>query len=351
MPLLYFLLALAIPGVHMERIFGPETGTGRYKHPASLTELAGGDLFLAWYGGDGEYAPGTAVWGSRLTGGKWSAPVKLAQDPFYSTGNPVVWQAPDGRVWLWYVVRPGSTWSTSRIAVKISGDGAHTWSDASMQTFEEGTMVRGKPIVLANGDYLLPVWKETGFDPEVVAATTESFFLRFDPRAKNWSESTRIHARLGALQPAVAQIDANYLVAYCRRGGGYGKQTQGYIIRSESRDGGRSWSEGVETKLPNPNAAVDFLKLQNGHFLLVYNDSMSDRTPLTVAISNDHDKSYAWRRNIAEGRNSFAYPYAIQTRDGKIHIVFTSDQRSVINHAVFEEGAITSSEEAAPALR
>jgi predicted neuraminidase len=149
MPLLPFLL-LAMPGVHIDRLFGPETDTGRYKHPASLTELADGDLFLAWYGGDGEYAPGTVVWGSRLSGGKWSAPLKLAQDPFYSTGNPVVWQAPDSRVWLWYVVRPGSTWSTSRIAVKISSDSAHTWSDASMQTFEEGTMVRGKQIVLAN---------------------------------------------------------------------------------------------------------------------------------------------------------------------------------------------------------
>ena len=69
-PLLPFLLAFALPGVHIERLFGPETDTGSYKHPASLTELANGDLFLAWYGGDGEYAPGTAVWGARFSGGK-----------------------------------------------------------------------------------------------------------------------------------------------------------------------------------------------------------------------------------------------------------------------------------------
>ena len=51
--------------ISIERVFGPETPTGRYKHPASITELANGDLYLAWYGGDGEYKPGTAVWGSR----------------------------------------------------------------------------------------------------------------------------------------------------------------------------------------------------------------------------------------------------------------------------------------------
>jgi len=338
---LVMLCPTLVAQIQIERVFGPETPTGRYKHPAAITELANGDLYLAWYGGDGEYAPGTAVYGSRFAGGKWSPPRVLVQDPFYSVGNPVVWQAPDGVVWLWYVVRPGKTWSTSRIGVKISKDGAQTWSDASMLTFEEGTMVRGKPIVLADGDYLLPVWKETGNDTEKVGADTAGFFLRYDARAQQWTESTRIHARLGVLQPAVAQIDDRYLVAYCRRGGGYGRGTEGYIVRTESRDGGKTWSEGVETKMPNPNAAVDFLKLRNGHLLLVYNDSMNQRTPLTVAISTDNDKTYPYKKNIAEGQNDFAYPYVIQTRDGKVHLVFTSNRRSVINHAVFDETAIT----------
>ncbi|MEO7141975.1 MAG: exo-alpha-sialidase, partial [Bryobacteraceae bacterium] len=247
----------------------------------------------------------------------------------------------DGLVWLWYVVRPGRTWSSSRIAMKISRDGAATWSDTTMLTFEEGTMVRGKPIVLLDGGYLLPVWKETGFDPEVVGNDTVSFFMRYDPPAQKWSESTRIHARLGALQPAVVQMDGKYLIAYCRHGGGYGRGIDGHVVRAESHDGGRTWTEGVETELPNPNAAVDFLKLRDGHLLLVYNDSMSERTPLTVAISMDGDKTYPYRKNIAEGKNEFAYPYAIQTRDGKIHIVFTSEKRTVINHAIFDETAIT----------
>jgi len=212
-----------VPDVKIERLFGPET-----LQASGIPDRTGGcDLHLAWYGGDGEYAPGTG----------------LAHDPFYSVGNPVIWQAPDGVVWLWYVVRPGPTWSTSRIAMKVSRDGARTWSDASMLTFEEGTMVRGKPIVLINGGYLLSVWKETGFDAEVVAADTASFFLRYDPRARKWSESSRIHSRLGALQPAVAQIDETYLVAYCRRGGKYGARTDGYMIRTESRVALGRWGE------------------------------------------------------------------------------------------------------------
>jgi predicted neuraminidase len=339
----FWYTAQAAPGVSIERVFGPETPTGRYKHPASLTELQNGDLFLAWYGGDGEYEPGTAVFGSRMTksGGKWSPPVALAQDPFYSVGNPVVWQAPDGLVWLWYVIRPGATWSTSRIAVKVSRDGARTWSDSSVVSFEEGTMVRGKPILLKDGDYLLPVWKETGFDQEIVGGDTVSFFLRFHPATKAWTQSSRFGGPLGALQPAVAQIDDAHLIAYSRRGGGYGPKTSGYIVASESFDGGKTWMQGAETKFPNPNAAIDLVHLQNGHLLLVYNDSPADRTPLTVAISADNGKTYPVRKDIASGPHDLAYPFAIQTRDGRIHIVYTSDGRTIINHAVFEESAIT----------
>jgi predicted neuraminidase len=335
-------LLYAAESVDTERVFGPETPTGKYKHPAAITELANGDLFLAWYGGDGEYKPGTAVYGSRRAkaGSTWSTPVVLARDPFYSVGNPVIWQAPDGIVWLWYVIRPGATWSTSRIAVKISTDGAKTWSDSSVADFEEGTMVRGKPVVLADGDYLLPVWKETGNDTEVVGSDTASFFLRYNPRSKTWTESTRIHGPVGALQPAVAALSASDLVAFCRRGGGYGTGSKGFVVRSESHDGGRTWTPGKETSIPNPNAAIDLLRLQNGHLMLIYNDSMTNRTPLTVALSTDGDKTWPYKRNIAEGRNDFAYPFAIQTRDGKIHVVFTSNGRTLINHAVFEESAI-----------
>ena len=35
------------------RVFGPEVPTGPYKHPACMTELKNGDLYLVYYGGCG----------------------------------------------------------------------------------------------------------------------------------------------------------------------------------------------------------------------------------------------------------------------------------------------------------
>jgi predicted neuraminidase len=322
-----------------ERIFGPEIPTGPYKHPAAITELANGDLYLVYYGGQGEYAIDTGVYGARLKRGAhhWSPPQRIAHDPFRSLGNGVIWQAPDGIVWLFYVVRYGDTWSTSHVQAKISRDGAQTWSDSFMVSDIEGTMVRGHPIVLDTGDYLLPVYHETGYNPEVVGADSTSRFLRLDPKTHAWKPWGVISSPKGNIQPAVVQLTHDHLIAYCRRGGGYEPTTSGYMVRSESLDGGLTWAEGKDTAFPNPNAAVDFLKLSNGHLLLVYNDSMNDRTPLTAALSVDGDVSWPYKRNIAVGPFDYAYPFAIQSHDGKIHVIYTSHERTVIEHATFDE--------------
>ena len=321
------------------RVFGPEVPTGPYKHPACLTELKNGDLYLVYYGGSGEYAIETAVFGSRLKKGetRWSPPQPIARDPLRSVGNGVIWEAPDGVVWLFYVVRYGETWSTSRIQCKLSRDHAETWSDASVLSLDLGDMVRGRPIVLYDGDYLLPIYHETGHDPESVGPDSTSLFLRFDPAKKTWTKTGAIRSPKGNIQPAVVQLDNGDLVAYCRRGGDYDRKTIGYIVRSESHNGGITWSEGKDSAFPNPNAAVDFIKLKSGRLLLIFNDSMTQRTPLTAALSDDSDRSWPIRRNVCEGKGDFGYPTVLQARDGRIHLVFTSAKRTVVNHAMFDE--------------
>ncbi len=344
----YLVLALTLgmesamaEGIVIEKVYGLEL-PGRYKHPASITQLDNGDLLLAYYGGSGEYEPDTAVYAGRLKAGDttWSKPAPIADTPFHSDGNPVVWQAPDGVVWLFYVVRYGDTWSDSRIHAKISRDGADTWSDAFILADERGMMVRSKPIVLHDGDYLLPIYHETGHDREIVGADTTSLFLRCNPKTMKWSETNRIHSRLGCLQPAVAQINENDLIAFMRRGGGYEPCTDGWMVKSESHDGGRTWSEGEETDFPNPNSAIDLIRLANGHLVLVYNDNMDDRTPLTVAVSTDNGATWPVKQNIAEGPGPFAYPYAIQSQDGLIHVIYTTNDRTQIMRAVFPEEAV-----------
>src|SRR5581483_2805201 len=98
-------------------------------------------------------------------------------------------------------------------------------------------------------------------------------------------ETNRIRSRLGNLQPAPAIVKDDYLVCYCRRGGDYAPRKDGFLVRAESRDGGRTWSAGQDSAFPNPNAAVDFLRLANGHL---------HRSGQDVSPSPQHRRG-AWR--------------------------------------------------------
>src|SRR2546430_762096 len=298
----------AADDIRVERIFGPEIKTGDYKHPASFDELQNGDLYLVFFSGKGEYNDNNAaVFGSRLKHGdrRWSPPVAIARDPFHSLGNPVIWQAPSGLVWVFYVSRYGTHWSDSRIAAKISRDGAKTWSDSFTVAFDEGMMVRAHPIVLRNGDYLLPIYHEVGRDTESVDADCTSLFLRLDPATKLWLPSNRVRSRLGNIQPAALEVAPDHLIAFCRRGGDYNGRPDGWLVRTESHDVGRTWSEGQDSEFPNPNAPVDCINVRHDHFLLVSNDSFTNSAPLAVVIPTAKAQTFPYRRTLADGSGDF----------------------------------------------
>src|SRR5262245_49560652 len=222
--------------LRIERMFGSEIKTGPYKHPARIEQLSNGDLYAAYYGGEGEYALDTGVFGSRLkkASGRWTAPKRIAHDPFRSLGNAVVWQAPDGLVWLFYVVRYGDTWSTSRVQAKVSQDQAETWSDTFPLVNDQGMMVCNRPIVLHNGDYLLPLYFESGFNTEFTSPDSSGLFLHYDRQKKAWKQTGRIRSVTGNIQPVPVEVRPNELIAYVRRGGNFEPTTNGWLIRAES---------------------------------------------------------------------------------------------------------------------
>jgi|tagenome__1003787_1003787.scaffolds.fasta_scaffold20836145_1 predicted neuraminidase len=333
--------ATASGELSIEKVVGPETPGGTYKHPASIEELPNGDLYIAYHGGEAEYDRDTADFGLRLPKGstRWSQPKRIADTPNRGEGNAVIWQEPGGLTWLFYVSRYGETWSDSIIKYKYSMDGAETWSDPEIISFVKGLMVRSQPIPLANGDFLLPIYHERGTDKEHVGEASTSLFARFSKKTKQWSFTEEIHSRLGNIQPSVVQFDDNNFLAFCRRGGSYGHVPDGFIVRTESHDGGRTWSPGSDTKFPNPNSAIDLIKLRNGHLVMIYNDSFyGERMPLTMRVSSDNGKTWPNVRNIVnKPGDDAAYPYIIETADGRIHGVYTSQERTIINHFVLEE--------------
>jgi predicted neuraminidase len=115
------------------------------------------------------------------------------------------------------------------------------------------------------------------------------------------------------------------------------------IRLSTSKDDGQSWSPVVDSAFPNPGAGIEAIRLANGHWALVYNDTASGRHSLALLISDDEGATWRWTRHIeahAPGAGQFHYPSLLQTRDGKIHVTYTrrlTGEGSTIQHAVFDE--------------
>jgi len=98
------------------------------------------------------------------------------------------------------------------------------------------------------------------------------------------------------------------------------------------------------TQLPNPGSGLDALRLGNGHWLMIYNDTTTGRQSLAVSVSDDEGKSWKWTRHLEkQSTGSFHYPSVIQIRDGTIHAVysyFVAGGKSM-KHAAFNEAWVT----------
>lgn len=293
-------------------------------HAATLTELVDGDLLCAFYAGTYETAPDQAIFltrGVKRSEGywEWATPKKLVDTPQKADGNPVLWTAPDGTVWLFFVTLQGQGWSSALLFAMHSRDGGETWESPQLLSAIQGTMPRTKPLALRDGAWLLPLYDERRWHP---------LFWRSEDGGKTWQEVAVPMRRFRCIQPAVVELSTGQLVAYCR-------STAGVIVRLTSDNGGRHWSDPEPTVLPNPNSAVDLVRCPDGALVLAMNDHRSDRTPLSIAFSPDETERWTVIRDLEVGAGEFSYPCLLTTSDGFVHCVYTY-RRQTIRHAVFD---------------
>ena len=146
---------------------------------------------------------------------------------------------------------------------------------------------------------------------------------------EQWEKTAPLNdpAEIAAIQPTILAHANSSLQILCRT-------KQGFIAESWSKDAGKHWGPLTLTKLPNPNGAIDAVRLRDGRFLLVYNASATERNVLNLAVSRDGRK---WTPELVleEGTGEFSYPAIIQARDGLVHITY-SWNRQRIRHVVID---------------
>jgi len=293
-------------------------------HGSTIYLMPDGTIMCAWYAGSAEGDRDVAVYASRLADGNWTDPVIIADTEDRSEGNPVLWADAGGKSWLFFVTIHGFGWNWARIKYRTSDNAGETWGPVRMFREKRGWMTRNHPITLGDGTILLPLYSENKWCSEFMASTDQG---------KTWEHRAEVCSRPGNIQAAVVELDDGSLYATMRTGARKGK---GRVWETRSHDHGRTWTDPVETDLPNPNAGADMIKLPSGNLLLAYNDSDLRRTPLSLAVSEDGGGSWRKARDVEDGEGEYSYPSLCLGKDGVIHLSYTY-RRQTIKHVAFTE--------------
>ncbi|WP_288492902.1 exo-alpha-sialidase [uncultured Pseudomonas sp.] len=336
-------------------------------HAANLLAQPDGALLCTWFAGTQEGKADISVLLSRrdpITG-TWSEPVQLSDDPTRSEQNPILFQAPNGPLWLLWTAQLAGNQDTAIVRRRLSTDGGHSWGPIETLIDTPGTFVRQPPVVLANGDWLLPIFHCIARPGEKwVGSHDTSAVLISGDQGRSWTEHA-VPESTGCVHMNIQVLGDGSLLALFR------SRWADFIHASRSHDGGRSWSVPIPTALPNNNSSIQFIRLTSGELVVAYNptsaadyserraslydeiedgDSRVDpvardgersavwgvpRGPMSLAVSTD--EGHSWRRldveagdgycltnNSTEKLNrEYSYPSLVQAPDGDVHLAFT----------------------------
>jgi predicted neuraminidase len=299
------------------------TGTPGLCHCSSLAENLDGELICVWYEGAYETAPDTTIRVSFKRNGadSWQPAEELFRYAGVPLGNPVLFSFDRQTLYIIFSVLLGESWTESVLFVSVSGDGGRSWTNPGLLFPKKGLMAKTRPLRLKSGRILIPLYEEGGFFPVVLVVDNPGQWAK----ARYTAETM---ARGAAIQPVLAQLADGTLLMYCRT-------SRGTIWKSLSYNQGLSWSLCAPTGIPNPNSAIDLLRLDASACVLAFNNSATNRHRLSVALSRDSGSSWAFIRDIDSGEGEYSYPCLLQDHSGRIHLSYT-ENRFRIKHAVFD---------------
>lgn len=315
---------ISLRQVTRELIFPPGGPTPEC-HASTLVVLPDGTVVAAWFGGSHEKHPDVEIWSARRENGVWSQPRVLTRHEGVPCWNPVLFSGDEGELLLYYKVGPDVIhWRTW---VMTSRDGGVTWS-AGRELIPGDVGGRGpvknKPIRLHDGTWLAPASVETSDRWDAHVDRSEDSGLTWTRCPVPLDHGTL--SGKGIIQPALWESEQGVHMLL--------RSTEGCLFRSDSRDGGRTWSPARPTALPNNNSGIDVATLDSD-VLLVYNPvtgNWAARTPIVLALSTDNGEHFTpileLDHDPLDDKAEFSYP-AIVTVGCDIHITYTHRRKSI----------------------
>lgn len=313
-------------------------------HGSSIVELPDGTLAVSWFHGEFEKSLDSRILWSRLAPGanEWSAPEVLFDDPLRSEGNSAWWVREDGAVFVFFVSIEGNGWAQARMRMIRSDDGGKTFGPPTTLFDGDCWMLRNKPVRLSGGEVLLPGYYECLGVPVFVRSDDDFATWTLEQR---WGEGSWLLDHVSQIQPALSVAKDGKVVALTRDGSQHRR-----VGRMVADTRARVWEPTRPTVLPNAGTGVDQVRLLDGHTVVLFNNSPTERFPLAAALSTDDTASFTAVRHLDDVCDpqgcSYSYPSVAQSqRDGSIWVSYTYDRRTIgwvhFNEAWLKEGGHT----------
>jgi len=291
----------------------------------SIEKTKGGRLFATFYSGDVKENAGNycVLLQSDDDGKTWIDPIAVAyiNDDTDRCYDPCLWIDPLGRLWF--------TWAEHGTARRVMA-AICPEPDADVLVWNTpieigGDVMMNKPIVLSSGEWLFPsaIWDPTlwvGPSQVVCANNAEKGSAVYMTK-----DQGKTFSRLGGADIPFRSFDEHMLLEkkdgtvemYVRTRYGIGK--------SISYDRGRSWIEGIDSKLHGPSSRFHIRRLRSGNILLINHYAFTGRNNLTALLSDDDGASYRWHL-LLDARNEVSYPDVTEDESGNIYVIYDRER-------------------------
>ena len=304
-----------------------------YGMTIGITRTPRGRIWAAWVaGGDSPLAFMVAAT-SDDDGETWSKPrlVINSQARHLPIPRSVIvgnlWTDPRGRVWFFFDQTMnhfdgrGGLW-----AAVCENPDAETPEWSAPRRLWHGSALN-KPIVLASGEWMLPVqllqndgigpFAQSRLFPELDPFRGANVFVTTDQGATwqrrghvvmpnpNWHEHMVVERKDGSL----------WMMARTSKG----------LVETTSADQGRTWTEPRPSPINHPVARFHLRRLASGRILLVkHGDTIAGhegRSKLKAFVSED--EGHTWKGGLMlDERKGISYPDGFQGPDGRLYISY-----------------------------
>lgn len=293
-------------------------------HSSCLIETSPRRLCAVWKGGPGkgmsniDIKQNVGIWSSIFENGKWGTPKQIVYALNSVCWTPVLTKQLNGELLLFY--RIGFDPRHTISFVKRSCDGGLSWSDAEILPAGIIGPTKSKPIFDNEGNMICGSSVEAGAPEDEFKAT--ACWIEIFSKEGRWSKHGPIEIpgrQFGCIEPVLFWGNDGALHMLCRdRSNRIG--LEGWIWTAESFDRGKTWSELKKSILPNPDSGIDVLSYGDGEILLIYNNSHTNRYPLTLALSKDNGNSWILLFDV-EGESG-EFPSATLDSQGLINVTY-----------------------------